>query len=103
MSNSTRNSKPITLEDFTNVVPWRVYEKTVVMNEVREKRKDIFIGILIALLFITNALWLWHYASIEWVDDYSIEADQDGDGVNIVGGGNIEYGAESNDTEKTDG
>lgn len=88
-------------QDF-NAVPWKVYEKTIVLNEAREKRNDIIIGILIFLLAITNGLWLWYFSTIEWVDDYSIEAEQDGNGVNIVGGGDINYGAESNSTETQD-
>lgn len=101
MDNSfkVKDSKPIDIEDFNHVVPWKVYEKTVVMNEVREKRKDIIIGILIVLFFIETALWLYHISQYEVVDDVSIEAEQDGEGVNIIGGGDVDYGAEGNDTE----
>lgn len=103
MSNTykAKDSKPVTFEDFTNIVPWKVYEKTVVMNEVREKRKDIIIGILIGLLFVSNALWVWHMSTIEFVDAYSIEAEQDGEGINIIGGGDVEYGAEGNNQTET--
>jgi hypothetical protein len=30
-------------------------------------------------------------------EEFIIEAEQDGEGVNIVGGGNVDYGAESKD------
>ena len=85
-------------EQEVNTVPWKVYEKTVVLNEARERRKDILIGLLIVLLFISNGLWLWYFSSLEYVDESTqIEAEQDGDGVNIVGGGDVDYGAESQD------
>jgi hypothetical protein len=32
-------------------------------------------------------------------DDYSIEADQDGDGINIVSGGDLDYGTDGNSTQ----
>ncbi len=102
MDNPNKDSKQITMEDFNHIVPWKVYEKAVVMNEVREKRKDIIIGLLIGLLFLSNALWLWYFSTITFVDDYSIDAEQDGEGVNIIGGGDIEYGAEDNGETETD-
>ena len=103
MSNPINDSKPkINTEDYTTI-PWKVYEKLAVTSEVREKRKDIIIGILIFLLFVSNALWLFfaykYVSNIEIVDDYStdIQAEQDGSGVNIVGGGDISYGTEGSD------
>lgn len=103
MDNPNKDSKQITMEDFNHIVPWKVYEKAVVMNEVREKRKDIIIGLLIGLLFLSNALWLWYFSTIEWVDETtSIEAEQDGEGVNIIGGGDVAYGAESDSNSQTE-
>ena len=92
MEHSNTDSKPIEHIDI-NPVPWRVYEKAIILNEARDKRKDIIIIILIFLLVISNALWLRYLRTIEFVEESTeIEAEQDGSGVNIVGGGDIDYG-----------
>jgi hypothetical protein len=55
---------------------------------------------MIILLVVTNAMWLvaWNqYDYVDTDDSYSIEAQQDGEGINIVGGGDIDYGANSID------
>ena len=49
--------------------------------------------IAICLLFVSNALWLATDVEVQQVQE--IEADQSGDGFNLVGGGDILYGAES--------
>ena len=101
MEHSNKDSKPTEI-DIINPVPWRVYEKTIVLNEARERRKDIIIIILILLLVISNALWLRYLRTIEFVEESTeIEAEQDGSGVNIVGGGDIDYGTESEDNSET--
>jgi len=47
-------------------------------------------------------MWLIAWNQYDYVDDYEIEASQDGEGVNIVGGGNIEYGAESYSSQEAE-
>lgn len=60
-----------------------------------------FVTIILAiLLIVTNSLWLIYRMSLEKVvetttETTTIEAQQDGTGVNIVGGGNVEYGTTS--------
>lgn len=104
MGNSNNDSKPTELQDFVNTVPWKVYEKTVVLNEVRERRKDIIIGVLIGLLFISNALWLYYWNSYDYaVDDYSVDVDaEDGGNANYIGNDGDIYNG-TNTSTQTDG
>ena len=57
------------------------------------------IVILIVLLVGSNVGWLVYESSFETVEtnETIIEAEQDGSGVNIVGGGDVDYGTESED------
>lgn len=82
-------------------VPWKVYEKALVMNEVREKRKDIIIIVLIVLMALSNALWVWFINQFEYAsDDYSVDVDAgDGGNANYIGNdGDINNGT-SYDTQ----
>jgi len=48
-----------------------------------------------------NKQWLDFFNDFEIVvEDIQIDATQDGGGVNIVGGGNIEYGPEGQNQDK---
>lgn len=56
------------------------------------------IVILIVLLVGSNIAWLVYENSFEEVvttEETIIDAQQDGEGTNIVGGGDVNYGAES--------
>ena len=59
--------------------------------------------IAIALLVLNEYHWRTLWSEYEFVDEYStdISAEQDGNGINIISGGDIDYGTEStsNDTE----
>ena len=80
-----------------------VYESAMARMERANKRLWIIIIILIATLIATNAGWLYYESQFQ-VLETSIEAKQDGDGVNIVGGGDISYGADGknqNENENT--
>ena len=103
------DSKQRELEGTHDTIPWKVYEKTCVMNEVREKRKDriiviliIILSVMIVLFAVNNAMWLYYWNQYEYIDEDSsidIDASQDGGGVNIIGGGDIDYGTDSNDKD----
>ena len=84
-------------------IPFIAVEADKVRAERREKRHFIIELVLIVLLVVTNAAWLWYESQFEAVTEttetYTIEAQQDGTGTNIVGGGDIEYGAESKNNE----
>lgn len=63
----------------------------------------VIILVLIILLVGSNALWLHYWNQYDYVsEDYSIEAEQDGNGVNLVSGGDIDYGTDSSDSRETD-
>ena len=85
-------------------VPYIAYESTMARMERANKRSFIIIIILIIALIATNAGWIIYESQFETVEtSTSIEAKQDGDGINIVGGGDVSYGSDSENTnENTD-
>lgn len=89
------------MENNDNIIMSRIaFERMQAKDERNDRWRNIIIVLLIVLLVITNGMWLWAWNQYDYVDDYSIEADQDGDGINIVGGGNIDYRAEGNDSQE---
>lgn len=83
-----------------NIVMSRIaFERMQSKDERNDKWRNLTIIILIVLLVLTNAMWLWAWNQYDYVDEYSIEAEQDGEGINILGGGDVSYGAESNSTQ----
>lgn len=77
-------------------VPYIVHESAMARMERTNKRLWITILTLIFLFVGSNCLWLYHEMSFEdVVTTTTIEAEQDGASVNIVGGGDVDYGAES--------
>ena len=92
MSCETCKNKTITPES----VPYIVHESSMARAERTAKRLWITILTLIFLLVGSNCLWLYYEMSFEdVVTTTTIEAEQDGAAVNIVGGGDVDYGAES--------
>ena len=71
-----------------------VYETAMARLERANKRLFIMCMVVIFALFASNFAWVYYESQFE---DNVITAEQDGEGINIVGGGDIEYGAESND------
>ena len=60
------------------------------------KRLIAIIVLLIVLLVGSNIAWLVYESHFEpCYSSCDIDAEQDGDGVNIVGGGDVSYGPES--------
>lgn len=78
-------------------VPYFFYEGDMSRLERQLKRLWIVILVLIFLLVGSNCAWLWYESQFQVVEETVIEAEQDGSGINIVGGGDIEYGTESKD------
>ena len=89
------------MENNDNIIMSRIaFERMQAKEETDNKWKNILILVLIVLLALSNALWLLYESQFETVtDEYSIEAEQDGDGVNIVSGGNVGYGTEGESTQ----
>lgn len=89
------------MENNDNIIMSRIaFERMQSKDEKNDHWRNIIILTLIILLVVTNAMWLvaWNqYDYVDTDDSYSIEAQQDGEGINIVGGGDIDYGANSID------
>ena len=81
------------MDNHTNI-PYIAYEAAQSRLERIIKRLWITVMLLVVLLVGSNVAWIIYEAQYE---DFSITAEQDGDGINIVGGGDVEYGAEGND------
>ena len=95
MACETCKTKPTTPES----VPYIVHESSMARMERTFKRLWITILTLIFLFVGSNCAWLWYNSQFEVVETTSIEAEQDGSGVNIVSGGDLDYGAESKDNQ----
>ena len=77
-------------------VPYIVHESSMARMERQVKRLWITVLVLISMLVATNGAWIWHESQFSDIET-TIEAEQDGSGVNIVSGGDLDYGAESKD------
>ena len=89
------------MENNDNIIMSRIaFERMQAKDERNDRWRNIIIIILILLLAFTNGAWLWAWLQYDYVDEFSIDAQQDGEGINIVGGGDIAYGAEGNDSQE---
>lgn len=82
-------------------IPYYVHQDD--MNKLDQSHKRIekwLVGFMIALfvaLVGTNAYWIWNELSYQ--DVVVTENSQDGEGINIMSGGDVSYGAEDKDGE----
>lgn len=85
-------------EKLPDNVPYIVHEST--MSRMERQLKRMFIAVIVAViaLFASNAAWLYAWWQYDYVSE-SFEAEQDGNGVNIIGGGDVNYGPETNSSE----
>ena len=89
------------MENNDNIIMSRLaFERMQAKDERNDRWRNIIIVLLIVLLVATNAMWLWAWNQYDYVDEFSIEAEQDGEGINIVGGGNVDYGTEGKGNDK---
>ena len=79
-------------------IPYIVHEGAISRMERVNKRLIAIIVLLIVLLVSSNIAWLIYESKYQ---DICIESEQDGYGVNIVGGGDITYGPESDNQDKS--
>ena len=77
-------------------VPYIVHESSMARMERQIKRLWITALLLIVMLVATNGAWIWYESQFSNIET-TIEAEQDGSGVNIVSGVDSDYGAESKD------
>lgn len=87
------------MTENTDNILYITYESAMARMERANKRNFIIIIILILALIATNAGWIIYESQFETVETTTIEAEQSGADVNIIGGGDIQYGAESKDNE----
>lgn len=77
-------------------IPYIVHEGAMSRMERVNKRLIAIIVLLIVLLVSSNIAWIVYESQFEsFSSSCEIDAEQDGDGVNIVGGGDVSYGPES--------
>lgn len=76
-------------------IPFIAFEEAQARMERVNKRLWIVTILLIISLVASNGAWIYYESQWQVVEDTTtIEAEQ-GDGINIVGGGNVNYGTES--------
>ena len=85
-------------------VPYIAFESEVARFERIIKKLYILLIILIFSLFASNLAWLyvWNQYDYETVETQEIQADQDGKGINIVGGEDVNYGSNSKNNKAED-
>ena len=69
------------------VIPYAAHEYEMARSERHIVRLWIVIIVCIALLFVSNALWLWAWTSYDYVSEETVYT-QDGQGTNIIGNSN---------------
>jgi hypothetical protein len=90
-------------EKNENIVMSRIaFERMQAKDERNDLWRNIIIVVLILLLVATNAMWLYYWNLYDYVDDYSVEVDSEGDGnANYLNGeGDINNGQSESDSEE---
>lgn len=77
-------------------IPYIAYESALDRAERRDKLHISIIALLITLLVLSNIAWIIVWNQYDYVDNYSITASQDGEGLNMLSGGDLTYGANGN-------
>lgn len=86
-------------------IPYIVYESTLEKEDRQQKRLVVIIAILVAMLFISNAIWIYAWNSYDYVEEYSdVELNSEGEGnANYIGeDGDINNVVSESNTEKTE-
>ena len=66
-------------------VPYIAHEAEVARLERTIKRLTVIIIIAVALIFASNAMWLYYWNQYDYVGEETYTYSQDGLGVNIMG------------------
>lgn len=91
------------MDNENNIIISRyAFERMQTKDEKNDRWRNIVILVLIILLVVTNAMWLVAWNQYDYVDEYGIEAQQEGEGINIVGAGDVSYGTDSYDSQETE-
>lgn len=80
------------------------FERMQAKDERNDMWRNKIIVFLIIVLVITNGLWLYFWNQYDYIseDSVEIEASQDGSGINLVSGGDMNYGTDGNSTQETE-
>lgn len=91
------------MENNDNIVMSRIaFERMQAKDERNDKWRNIIIILLIALLVITNGMWLWTWSKYEYVDETTTIKADDGSNANYIGGnGDINNGSDNNSEKKS--
>ena len=65
-------------------IPYIVHESEVARLERTIKRLFVIVIVLIAVVFLSNAIWLYAWNQYEY-EDQQISYEQDGNGANVIG------------------
>jgi hypothetical protein len=80
---------------------WELIKLQREHDSKRDFRQWVLILVLIASLVISNLAWIWYINQFEYAYD-EIMIEQDGERNNVVGGGDVNYGAEDNYSQGAD-
>ena len=81
-------------------VPYIAHEQAMVRAERQVKRMWIAIIVAIALIFASNALWLWAWTQFDYSSEEIVIDSQDGGNANYIGqDGNIYNGENNNQAQ----
>lgn len=97
--NGCGNSNETLTQVTMSSADWQKNEKR---HERKENRLLAIILVLILLLVGSNCAWIYYesqFETVETAEETIIDAEQ-GDGINIVGGGDVDYGTESKNNKK---
>lgn len=87
-------------ENLNVTVPYVVHESALARQERQIKRLWIAIILSVALIFASNALWLWAWMQYDY-ESYEITADGDSNANYIGQDGNIYNGGYDQSEEKS--
>lgn len=82
-------------------VPYLVHEQAMVRNERSMKRMVVALIVAIALMFASNACWLWAWCQYDY-ESYEITADGDSN-ANYIGQDGVIYNGGTDFGEKEGG
>lgn len=80
---------------------WELIKLQREHDSKRDFRQWVLILVLIASLVASNLAWIWYINQFEYAYD-EIMIEQDGEGNNVVGGGDVNCGAEDNYSQGAD-
>lgn len=89
-----------TAENQNVIVPYVVHEATVARQERHIKRMWIALIVAVALVFASNAIWLYAWMQYDY-ESYEITADGDSNANYIGQGGNIYNGGYNQSEEES--